>query len=223
MSASIAHDFRNPLTAISGSAQLLAREFSANPIMNSSTDLELVNIIIRESTRLNTTISDFLRFARPENVVHNWFSLSACLDEVLQVCQASATWPTSCVINRDFDETIYLWADQGQIFTLLSQLIQNGVAMCTEGDEIILIEADEIRKGTGDEVVIRISDNGVGIEPNNREKIFEPFYTTRPDGTGLGLTIVKQIVEEHNGQINIQESSMGGARFVLHFPLPAAK
>lgn len=223
MSASIAHDFRNPLTAISGSAQLLAKEFSATMTTNSSTDLELVNIIIRESTRLNNTISDFLRFARPENVIHTWFSLSTCLNEVVQVCEASNSWPSSCVINRDLDETIYLWADQGQIFTLLTQIIQNGVSMCKEGEEIINIEAEEVRKGNNDEVIIRISDNGVGIEESTQEKLFEPFYTTRPDGTGLGLTIVRQIIEEHKGQISIQDSSMGGAMFTLQFPLPAAQ
>jgi len=224
MSASIAHDFRNPLTAISGSAQLLAREFSQKNTANSNTDLELVNIISRESNRLNRTIDDFLRFSRPESVVHNWFSLKSCLDEVLQVCHMDPGWPPTCVINQTFDTTLYLWADQRQIFTLITQLIQNGLVMCPEGMEIINIEAEETIHGNNSaEVVLRISDNGLGIDEENRKKIFDPFYTTRPDGTGLGLAIVKQMIEEHKGKIEVKRSSMGGAMFVLHLPLPSAK
>lgn len=223
MSASIAHDFRNPLTAISGSAQLLAREFSINHTSD-NTDIELVNIITRESSRLNRTISDFLRFARPENVINSWFSLGSCLDEVMQVFYADPQWPLTCVINRKFDDNIYLWADQGQIFTALTQLIQNGIAMCPEGMEIIDIEGTETINEHGHaEIVIKLGDNGPGIDKKDRDKVFEPFYTTRPDGTGLGLAIVKQMIEEHRGKIRIEHSLLGGALFIIHLPLPTTK
>jgi len=96
--------------------------------------------------------------------------------------------------------------------------------MCPEGMEIINIEAEETIHGNNSaEVVLRISDNGLGIDEENRKKIFDPFYTTRPDGTGLGLAIVKQMIEEHKGKIEVKRSSMGGAMFVLHLPLPSAK
>ncbi len=223
MSASIAHDFRNPLTAISGSAQLLAREFSMNNNRD-NTDIELVNIINRESNRLNRTISDFLRFSRPENVVNSWFSIGSCLDEVMQVFYADPEWPLTCVINRKFDDNIYIWADQRQIFTVLTQLIQNGIAMCPEGMEIIDIEALETVNQFGQpEIIIKIGDNGPGIDKKDREKVFEPFYTTRPEGTGLGLAIVKQMIEEHSGRIQIKKSSLGGAMFIIHLPLPTTK
>jgi len=224
MSASIAHDFRNPLTAISGSAQLLATEFSLNRTACDKADIELVDIISRESNRLIHTIADFLRFARPESAVRNWFSLKSCLDEVMQVCYADPAWPPTCVVNQTFDDNIYLWADRGQIFTILSQLIQNGVAMCPEGMEYLDIEAEEIGIDIGyAEVVLRVSDNGLGISEEDRLKIFEPFYTTRPEGTGLGLAIVKQMIEEHKGQIEVERSAMGGAMFVLHLPLPTTQ
>lgn len=224
MSASIAHDFRNPLTAISGSAQLLEREFSLNASEGGSSSKDLINIIRRESIRLNNTINDFLRFSRPESVTHKWFSLKSCVDEVMQVCLVDPIWPSTCVVNRNFDETISLWADKRQVFSFLSQLIHNSIIVCPEGEEIITIEANEIgQKNGSDEIVIRVIDNGPGIEQEDREKIFEPFYTTRPDGTGLGLAIVKQMVEEHNGQITVDNSPAGGAMFSIHLPLPLNK
>lgn len=220
MSASIAHDFRNPLAAISGSAQVLAKEFSAEGA-KSYVNFELTNIIQRESNRLITTIADFLRFSRPEHCHCNWFSLRSCLDEVLQVLRADPTWPTTAQIIFDFAGTIDIWADEKQMFTVFNHLIQNGLAFCPAGKECIIINAHEVKTATShDEIEISIHDNGPGVEENKREKIFEPFFTTRADGTGLGLAIVKQTIEEHHGTITVQNGAAGGGLFTITLPLP---
>jgi len=222
MSASIAHDFRNPLTAISGSAQLLASEFSATVPAN-AINLELTEIIIRESNRLIETISDFLKFSKPETANREWFSLQTCLAEVIQVCRADPLWPRSCILQLSFDHNFDIWADRRQMFTVLSHLMQNAIAFCPAGREIIEVEAEEIHlPDDQDRIAISISDNGPGVEEKNRDKIFEPFFTLRPDGTGLGLAIVRQTMEEHYGSITITTSKRGGARFTLLLPLPAS-
>lgn len=221
MSASIAHDFRNPLTAISGSAQVLAREFSSSNSVD-PTNLELTDIIIRESNRLITTISEFLRFSRPESANREWFSLHTCLAEVIQVCEASPEWPKTCSIQLTIDHNLDIWADRGQLYTVLSHLIHNAIAFCPPGREVIEIEAGEARMPDGqDGISIAISDNGPGVEEKNREKIFEPFFTLRPDGTGLGLAIVRQTIEEHHGSITVDSGRRGGARFTIQLPHPA--
>jgi len=221
MSASIAHDFRNPLTAISGSAQVLAREFSSSNLVD-PTNLELTDIIIRESNRLITTISEFLRFSRPESANREWFSLHTCLAEVIQVCEASPEWPKTCLIQLTIDHNLDIWADRGQLYTVLSHLIHNAIAFCPPGREVIEIEAGEAQMPDGqDGISIAISDNGPGVEEKNREKIFEPFFTLRPDGTGLGLAIVRQTIEEHHGSITVDSGRRGGARFTLQLPHPA--
>ncbi len=221
MSASIAHDFRNPLTAISGSAQVLAKEFSATTSAESM-NLELTEIIIRESNRLIETISDFLKFSKPETANREWFSLQTCLSEVIQVCKADPLWPHSCILQLSFDHNFDIWADRRQMFTVFSHLIQNAIAFCQPGREIIEIEAEEISLPDGqDRIAISISDNGPGVEEKNRERVFEPFFTSRPDGTGLGLAIVRQTVEEHQGSISVDTGKRGGARFTIHLPLPA--
>ncbi len=221
MSAGIAHDFRNPLTAISGSAQVLAAEFSRDKTTEDQTNYELASIIVRESNRLIATIADFLKFARPETVDKKWFSLNSCLDEVIQVCKANPSWPTSCNIVLKFKEKLDIWADERQLFTVFGHLLNNAVVFCPQGKEIIEVEAEEVEqeKGGG-EIVIHIGDNGPGIQENLLEKIFEPFFTQRADGTGLGLAITRQTIHEHQGTIEAGRSRMGGARFTIHLPLP---
>ena len=221
ISAGIAHDFRNPLTAISGSAQVLANEFSKDDSPEQKTNRVLINIILRESNRLTHTISDFLKFARPESTEREWFTLRKCLDEVIQVSKANPLWPASCTLQIEVDPSYSLWADQYQIFTVLSHLLHNALPFCPQGAEVIRIEANERNLSENkDEVILRVGDNGTGIEEENREKIFEPFFTKRVDGTGLGLAIVKQIVKAHHGTIEVGRSELGGALFTVHLPLP---
>ncbi len=220
MSASIAHDFRNPLTAISGSAQMLANDFSSEGTKNYA-NFELANIILRESNRVIVTIADFLKFSRPEHATCNWFSLHLCIDEVLQVLKADPEWPTTARVVLDFKKTVDVWADERQMFTVLNHIIQNGLAFCPEGNECITITAYETRDPEDLEIIkISIRDNGPGVDDNKREHIFEPFYTTRSDGTGLGLAIVKQTIEEHYGTIAVSNTENGGAVFTIALPCP---
>ncbi len=220
MSASIAHDFRNPLTAISGSAQVLANEFSSGGSDNFS-NYQLTTIILRESNRLIENISDFLRFSRPEIANCNWFSLHGCLDEVLEVCKADPEWPDSAQIFCDFERTLDIWADEKEMFTVFTHLIMNGLAFCPPGNEHIIVRAREIKEDTNQESIeIAINDNGPGIAEDKREQIFEPFFTTRTEGTGLGLAIVKQTITEHQGTIKVGNAQNGGAVFTITLPLP---
>jgi two-component system sensor histidine kinase PilS (NtrC family) len=220
MSASIAHDFRNPLAAISGSAQILAKEFSSEGI-KSYANFELTNIIQREANRLITTIADFLRFSRPEHCQCNWFSLRSCLDEVIQVLRADPAWPATAQIVFDFKKNIDIWADEKLMFTVFNHFIQNGVAFCPAGNERITIKAQEIKiSDDSDAIEISVHDNGPGVDETKREQIFEPFFTTRADGTGLGLAIVKQTIEEHRGTIKVQNGETGGGMFIIALPLP---
>lgn len=220
MSASIAHDFRNPLAAISGSAQILANEFSAEGT-KSYANFELTNIIQRESNRLIRTIADFLRFSRPEHCHCNWFSLRSCLDEVLQVLRADPAWPTTAQVVFNFKGSIDIWADEKHMFTVFNHFILNGLAFCPAGNERIIINAHETTtENDCDAIEISFSDNGPGVDKNMREQIFEPFYTTRADGTGLGLAIVKQTIDEHQGTIAVQNGEAGGGIFTITLPLP---
>lgn len=221
MSASIAHDFRNPIAAISGSAQVLSQEYGQPQNPSEQVGYELTEIIIRESKRLSETITNFLRFAKPEHAVKEWFSLHSCLNEVLQVFIASDFYSTTCKITLSFEETLDIWADNKQIFMILNELLTNAIAFCPPGNEQIDISAREIieEKDSG-YIEISVSDNGPGISQQDSEVIFEPFYTSRTDGTGLGLAIIRQTIEEHQGEVLIGPSKFGGTQISFRLPLP---
>lgn len=219
MSASIAHDFRNPLTAISGSAQVLAQDFESDQPISRADNLALTDIILRESNRLISTISDFLKFARPDVANRSWFSIFNCVEEVLQVCHADPNWPKSARIEVEIDPQTDIWADEKQIFTVIIHLIQNSLAFCPEGEERIAVHAFEKKfddKTAG--VKVTVDDNGPGIKESLLDKVFEPFFTSRTDGTGLGLAIVRQIIEAHKGTISISDSELGGTKFTINLP-----
>jgi len=217
MSASIAHDFRNPLAAISGSAQVLADEFgkesSAQP-----QNYELSKIILRESDRLANTITAFLTFARPENLKREWFMFDACIADILQVCRADVRWPASCEVDVQVKTNHRVWGDEKQLFGVISQIIRNALSFCPKGRERLQIKASTISADSRAMNLIKISDNGPGISTAEAPSIFDPFYTTRPDGTGLGLAIAKQVIEAHNGSIAVERSDLGGACFTLILP-----
>ncbi len=222
MSASIAHDFRNPLTAISGSAQVLVKEFCEEAEENQANFI-LASIIVRESNRMISTIADFLKFARPESIDKEWFSLQNCIEEVLEVCRADPAWPTTCKISLSIDENLDIWADERQFFTVINHLIQNALAFCPSKQEVLHIESKErtsLSDMVSSTISISIHDNGPGVPGNQYEKIFEPFFTQRADGTGLGLAIVKQTMEIHKGIIEVDTSYLGGAKFTLTLPIP---
>ncbi len=221
MSAGIAHDFRNPLTAISGSAQVLANELRQNHSSQHQANMDLITIILRESNRLSNTVSDFLKFARPEHAECDWFSFNRSLKEVVEVAKAAPSWPEKCILDIQTKGVVDIWADQYQLFTILNHLLQNALSFTPIGEEIIRIKAREIEDPSGTATIeITVEDNGPGIPPGKEEKIFEPFYTRRIDGTGLGLAIVKQMMGEHDGTIGVDKSSLGGAKFTVSFPLP---
>jgi len=220
MSAGIAHDFRNPITAISGSAQVLANEISLMHSTQQQSNAELINIILRESNRLSNTVSDFLKFARPENAESDWFSFQTCLDEVIEVARMAPSWPQDIQLEILTEDIVDVWADHYQLFTILNHLLQNALSFTPINKERIRITATIQVTDESETTVITVEDNGPGITPGKEEKIFEPFYTRRVDGTGLGLAIVKQMMMEHKGTIEVAKSSLGGAKFTLRFPLP---
>ena len=218
MSASIAHDIRNPLAAISGSAQVLADELGSAG-SSEPQNYELTKIILRESDRLANTITNFLKFARPENIKQDWFLLRPCVEEILQVCRADQKWPATCSVDVQIDPKFRVWGDEKQLFGVIGQLLQNALSFCPEGNEKLELSGSIIFAVDNQELcLIKISDNGPGIEPGEVQKIFEPFFTTRADGTGLGLAIANQVIEAHNGSIAVEKSEMGGACFTLILP-----
>ena len=222
LSASIAHDFRNPLAAISGSAQILSLEQDNISGLDPATFKTLLGIILRETGRMAKTITDFLQFARPAAIQPEWFDFNRLVDEVVQRVRATTNTMAAAMITKEIDARLDCWADRQQMQTVLTHLLEN--ACQARGDEMgsIVVAASEGNDGGQGALCVEIRDQGPGIPPDLRKKVFVPFFSSRADGTGLGLAIVRQIVENHGGRIEIDDNADYACIMRLHFPVPPA-
>lgn len=217
LSASIAHDFRNPLAAISGSAQILAMEQTPLQSVDAATFKTLVGIILRESNRMAKTITDFLQYARPATAQREWFNLHQLVAEVISRLSGTPHVTALARIRMEFNEHLACWADRQQVQTMLVQLLDNACHAVAAGEGEIVVRAGESEAG---QLRLEICDTGPGIAPEMRSKVLAPFFSTRADGTGLGLSIVHQIVDNHGGSLEICDNPPHGCVIALHLPLP---
>lgn len=217
LSASIAHDFRNPLAAISGSAQILAIEEEQNPA-ESATHHHLTKIILRESDRMARTITDFLDYARPATPDPDWFNLRQMARETADDVANLVNSNRSCTIELAIPEDLDIYADRQLMQLALSHLLRNSCyASRNSTSPVILSVIDEHDHG---HIHLEIKDHGEGFAPEIKDKLIVPFFSAREDTAGLGLAIVNQIVTSHNGEMEISGSEGQGCTVRIILPLP---
>lgn len=208
MAAGIAHEIRNPLASLMGSIQVLKEGMSL-----SDRNLNLMNIIIRESERLNRLVTDFLLFAHPPKNEFIPVILNHLIDETLQILKNSPQFNGHISISSVFSHEARVLGDANQLKQVFWNLFLNAVQEMEGGGKLeITLERKK------DNVKVSISDTGRGINSQDKGKIFEPFFTTKESGTGLGLAIVHRIVESHGGQIRVDSEPGSGTNFTLFLP-----
>jgi len=211
LAAGIAHEIRNPLASISGSIQLML----GNPQKHNEEDVKLMKIVDKEIDRLNRLISDFLNYVRPEAKADAPVNLNNVIRETLESVKFNPK------LRQDVKQTTNLKAqsDVAGNRDKLKQAILNLVinayqAMEKTGAPRLEIEtADQ-----NDWVVMIIRDNGCGIKKENIHRIFEPFHTTKPQGTGLGLAVTHKILQAHSARVFVDSVENEGTKFVIEFP-----
>ena len=207
MAANIAHEIRNPLAALSGAVEVMAAGAS------DETRDRLAQIVLKETGRLNGIIREFLEYARPAPLSRTQVNVAEAVDEVLLLLEHQAA-PGTLKAVRQFPPSLEWTLDRHQFRQAVWNLCLNAVqAMPPEGGELTVTMA-----AVGSRLVLRVGDTGEGIAPADLGHIFEPFFSTKSDGSGLGLALVHRIVQDHGGEIDVQSRPGGGSIFTVTFP-----
>jgi signal transduction histidine kinase len=209
LTAGLAHEFRNGLATIHGYSRLI--EVDAMPPKFQP----YVEGIRQETDALGKIVTNFLSFARPENIALSRVDLGVIVRRAADDLRYELPAGTSLTVDGIFADVL---GDDVLLRQVFGNLVRNAVEAC-EGAGI----APDVRiRGWVDEVHhscrVSVDDNGPGIPPAARERIFQPFFTTRSQGTGLGLAIVQKIVVMHNGRVVVSDASGGGASLQISIP-----
>lgn len=213
LAAGIAHEIGNPLAAISGSVQMLARSRD-----DAGADRRLIDILLKESQRLDRTIKGFLRFARPRERATELFDVAALLAENFELLRNSEEVTAAHRLDLDLaPPSARLMGDPDQISQIFWNLARNALKAMPEGGSLRIVG----RLG-GDRYRIRFSDTGRGMAAEERTNLFHPFKSFFDSGSGIGMAIVYRIVQEHQGAIRVDSQPASGTSIVVELPLAGA-
>ena len=204
MAAGLAHEVRTPLSVIRGSAEMLARRAAPE-----SREAELAAFVMEEADRLSRLVDDLLAFARPREPAREAADLAAV---ARRVAGAPGIGGGAVPVEARLDPAP-VTGDPGQLYQVALNLVSNAVQASPPGASVCVSTRVE-----GGEAVLEVADSGAGIAPEDAAKVWTPFFSKRSGGTGLGLPIVRRIVEAHGGTVSLQSRPGDGTRAVVRLP-----
>jgi signal transduction histidine kinase len=213
MAANLAHEIRNPLNLINLTADHLGHEYMPADQERSRSYAELIAALKAEVQHLNKIVNEFLTIGRPSRLKKSAFSLAELFDQLFVIVKQQAV-AKHIELSVAGDAGRQITADIEQMRLVFLNIILNAIEAVGDGGSVFVII-----EGAGDRSVqVRIDDTGPGIAEENLERIFEPYFSKRPGGTGLGLSLARRIIEEHGGAITAGNRPGGGARFDITLP-----
>jgi len=224
LSAGIAHEIRNPLASISGSVEVLKDELPLD-----GENAKLMELIIKETNRLNEILTEFLNFARIKPTNFTKVDLNSIVDEVIEIVKKHPSYTDKIRIQKEIEsQPLYVLGEENHIKQLLLNLMVNGMeAMQESGGRLRLVNKsitelesyylEEDTEGESSWIPLAIVDEGKGMGDEEKEKMFLPFYSTKKQGTGLGLPIVQRLVDSLSGHLEFKSTPGLGTTFVVYF------
>lgn len=207
LGAGLAHEIRNPLSAISGTVEILSAE-----VEPSHENLRLLRIAAEQVQRLNLIVEDFLLLTKPVHKIEIPENASLMIYDTVNSF-INATQREGLRIVLDAEKFLYVHVDSQRLRQVIWNLLINAMQAMPDGGDIVIRAYPEAGN-----VVIKVTDEGAGINKEIISKIFDPFFTTREVGTGLGLTIVRKVVEGYDGKVEVTSSEGEGATFIVILP-----
>jgi two-component system sensor histidine kinase PilS (NtrC family) len=211
MAAGMAHELRNPLAAISGSVQYLKGDLKPD-----GETLELMDIILRESDRLDQAIRDFLTFARPGTFSPQQVDLVRLIEDSTKLLRKSREFSVGHRIETSYPESgVRCEADPNRLKQVFWNLATNGLKSMPHGGTLSIQVSPDNARG---QVVISFADDGIGMDGREKDRYFQPFDSSFAEGTGLGTAIVYRLIEEHGGKIQLDSAPQRGTRVRITIP-----
>lgn len=207
MAAGVAHEIRNPLTVISGFIQMISEKDDANK--------QYFSIIHNEITRMNAIISEFLVLSKPQSYSPKPHKLQEIIQEVILLYESEAHYKNIAIIQQCEQADDFVFCDINQLKQVFINLLKNAFEALPSGGKISF----NCYNRSTEELTVTIQDDGIGIPSEVLTKLGKPFFTTKENGTGLGLMITQQIIKRHNGKMNIMSKEQIGTTVEMILPI----
>lgn len=214
IAAHIAHEIRNPLVTVGGYARRIIQIVNKG-LKNPDNIVKSAEVILKESERLEKILSNVMDFTRPSPYIREFNNLNTVIEDTVSLLN-NVFQERKIDIKLNLEENLPLVkSDFNQLKQVMLNLVQNAMdSIGSDGEVEVISELGE------DKVIIRVLDTGAGIEDDDLKNLFEPFFTTKVTGVGLGLAVVRRIINDHNGEISASNIPEGGAEFRVEFPIP---
>lgn len=216
LAGSLAHEIKNPLSVIRLNMELLAEDLAGANTPEQRRALAKVEMVMRQCTRLENLLHDFLKFARLRRLDLSPGDLNEQVDRVLELFSAQARESNIDIVRYLDPELPTILLDEQALQAALVNLVKNALEAMTDGGQLVA-RTRSTRLG----VALDLIDTGIGMDDRTALQMFEAFYSTKNGGSGLGLPTAKKIIEAHGGTINVQSELGRGTQFTLEFPTPA--
>jgi len=215
LAAGVAHEIKNPLASIRIQLGIIRRILEKNCSKKTESIFHNISLVEQEIDRLNSIVVDFLFAVRPMDITLILDRAEEVVDEVVELMSHEAEDQHISIVTKIEPDLPDVMIDRKNLKQALLNIVKNAIAAMPDGGVLPISVSVK-----NDELQIAVSDTGIGIPEELMAKIFEPYFTTKESGTGLGLTITFKIVKEHNGEITVESTPSKGSTFTIHLPLP---